>query len=74
MIVLAAIGGSGASHGNRRSAQVRTAPISVAAVPKMMSSMAQPVSQLLSRQPIVSPGMAAGVKKGRMVSASDSLT
>ena len=47
------------------------APMSVAMVPKIISGSAQPVKILESRQPTVSPGMAAGVKKGRIVRASE---
>ena len=86
MIVFAAIGGSGASHAPRgmppgrvrevfspsfRRAKVPIAPISVARLPKTRSYGNAPVIKLDSRQPINSPGIAAGVKYGRIVNASD---
>ena len=69
--VFAIIGGSGASALCRLMRYVPTAPISVARVPKIMSQKAQPVSRFESRQPIVSPGIAAAVKHGSTVRASD---
>ena len=42
----------------------------VASVPKMMSKIL-PVMRFATRHPTVSPGMAAGVKKGRIVKTSE---
>ena len=50
------------------------APRNVASEPKMTSGSAQPVRILLRRHPIVRPGIAAGVKKGMIVSASEKRT
>ena len=69
--VLATMGGRGASHLQRRSRYVPTAPSSVARLPKTTSQMMAPVNRLLIRHPRNRPGMAAGVKKGNMVSASE---
>lgn len=68
------MGGSAHSQRFFRRAQLPTAPRNVARVPKMISGSAHPVSVLLRRQPIVRPGIAAGVKKGRIVSASEKRT
>jgi len=54
-----------------RRAKVPIAPISVARLPKTRSYGNAPVIKLDSRQPINSPGIAAGVKYGRIVNASD---
>ena len=48
--------------------------MSVAREPNTTSQMAHPVKRFASTQPTASPGTAAAVKTGRMVSASDSLT
>ena len=54
--------------------QVPTAPMRVARVPKMMSKISLPVTMFDTRQPMVTPGTPAKLKKGRMVSASENLT
>ena len=54
--------------------QVPMAPISVGRGPKMMSGSAEPMTIFPRRQPINSPGMAADVKKGRTVRASEKRT
>lgn len=53
---------------------VPNAPSNVARLPKTTSHKAQPVRTLARIQPIKSPGIAAGVKIGRMVNASENLT
>ena len=50
---------------------VPRAPSAVAILPKTMSIKQHPVKRLLKRQPINKPGMAAGVKTGRMVRDSE---
>ena len=70
-MVLAAMGGIGASHLLLRKIRVPRAPSSVAILPKIISGIAQPVNRLLNRQPVNKPGTAAGVKKGKIVSASE---
>ena len=63
------IGGSGARYLLLfLSIHVKTAPISVARLPKMISGRMHPPRILLIRQPKNTPGIAAGVKAGRMVS------
>ena len=47
------------------------APSKVAIVPNIISNIAAPESKLNNRQPIVNPEMAAGVKNGRIVRASE---
>ena len=47
------------------------APISVATAPKIISSGIPPASRLEMRQPMNSPGIAAGVNAGRTHSASE---
>ncbi len=75
MIMFDTIGGIGASHGESlRSFLVKNAPISVAIDPKITSQIAQPVRRFERKHPTKSPGMAAGVKYGRMVSASEKRT
>ena len=74
MTVLAAMGGIGANHFLLRSRKVPTAPMRLARVPKTISGRAQPVTILEIRHPMVMPGMAAGVKNGKMVSASEKRT
>ena len=73
-MVLAAIGGIGAAHICLRSIYVPTAPRKVARLPKIISSGIHPVKRLLRIQPAVRPGIAAGVKNGRIVSASEKRT
>ena len=51
-----------------------SAPSSVAMLPKMISQMMPPVIRLEIRHPMKRPGMAAGVKTGRMQSASEKRT
>ena len=70
MSVLAIIGGKGASHLFFLNAYVPIAPISVAILPNIISHIAAPPKMLDNRQPTNSPGIAAGVKYGRIVSAS----
>ena len=53
---------------------VPNAPTKVARLPKTTSHKAQPVRMFARRQPIKSPGIAAGVKMGRIVKASENLT
>ena len=53
---------------------VPNAPIKVAMLPKITSHKAQPVSTFARMQPIKRPGIAAGVKMGRIVKASENLT
>ena len=65
------IGGRNASNPFLRRMRVPTAPSKVAMLPKMMSIRQQPVKMLLSRQPMNKPPIAAGVKIGSMVRASD---
>ena len=74
MIVLLTTGGIQARFGVFRISLVPIAPSSVARLPKTTSQSAQPVSRLARTQPTVSPGTAATVRQGRMVSASDSRT
>ena len=50
---------------------VPTVPRKVASVPKTTSGSALPISTLLKKHPSVTPGIAAGVKNGKMVSASE---
>ncbi len=74
--VLASTGGSGASTGTvpRRtslSSQVPMAAIRVAAVPKTQSTRPRGLARLDKKQPTARPGMAAGVKTGRTVRASE---
>ena len=66
----------GIAHRKRflRSAQDPKAPSSVARVPKITSGSTHPVRILLRRQPSVRPGIAAGVKKGMIVRASEKRT
>ena len=45
-----------------------TAPMSVARLPKITSHITAPVSMLEMTQPTTSPGIAAGVNTGRIVS------
>ena len=71
MTALARMGGSGANHLCPRNIHVSTAPINVAREPNIISGSAAPTKILDKRQPTNSPGMAAGVKKGKMVSASE---
>ena len=71
MMALVAMGGRGASHLNFRNFQVNMAPIKVAREPNTISGSVAPIKILDSRQPTNSPGMAAGVKKGKMVRASE---
>ena len=54
--------------------QVPTAPMKVARVPKMMSKISLPMTMFDTRQPMVTPGTPAKLKKGRMVSTSENLT
>ena len=53
---------------------VPKAPIRVARLPNIMSHKAQPVRMFARTQPIKSPGIAAGVKMGSRVRASENLT
>ena len=53
---------------------VPKAPISVARLPKMMSQMTHPFIIFEIRHHTNNPGIAAGVKIGRMQSASENLT
>ena len=52
---------------------IRTAERSVANVPRTISTIPKGLDMFESRQPTVSPGMAAGVNAARMFNASDSL-
>ena len=54
MIAFARMGGIGARYLFFRSSQVPIAPIKVAAVPQITSTITPPVRMLASRQPIVS--------------------
>ena len=74
IIVLANIGGRGAIYLCFFSAYVPNAPISVARLPNTTSRSAHPVRTFDKRHPAKSPGMAAGVNTGSIVSASDILT
>ena len=74
MTVLAKMGGRQASQRFFRSSRVPTAPSRVARLPKITSQTTQPDRMLDSRQPMNSPGTAAGKKQGRMVSASEKRT
>ena len=53
---------------------VPIAPIKVARLPKTTSHKAQPVSTFARTQPAKRPGIEAGVKRGRIVRASENLT
>ena len=53
---------------------VPNAPIKVARLPKTISHKAQPVKTFARMQPAKRPGIAAGVKSGRIVKASENLT
>ena len=59
---------------SKHNAQDPKAPSSVARVPKITSGSTHPVRILLRRQPSVRPGIAAGVKKGMIVRASEKRT
>ena len=66
------IGGSGARMRFwLRSFHVKKAPIKVARLPKMISGRIAPPKMLPIRHPTNNPGTAAGVKIGRIVSASE---
>ena len=74
-IVLAMIGGSGARKELfLRRVYVKQAAIRVAKLPKIISGMIAPPNIFPIRQPINNPGIAAGVKNGRMVRDSATLT
>ena len=72
--MFASIGGSGTSHFFLFKRYVPTAPISVATLPKITSQITPPAIMFEIRHPIKSPGIAAGVNAGRIVSASENLT
>ena len=57
-----------------RKSQPPRAPMKVASDPNRMSAHTQPVVRLARKQPMVMPGMAAGVKNERMQSASEMRT
>lgn len=62
MIVLATIGGTGASHLFFLKRYVPIAPISVAMLPNTTSHTIAPPRMLAIIQPTNNPGIAAGVK------------
>lgn len=62
MIVLATIGGTGASHLFFLKRYVPIAPISVAMLPNTTSHTIEPPRMLAIIQPTNNPGIAAGVK------------
>ena len=66
-------GGMGAKYFERQSLYVKTAPISVARLPKITSSCIAPIMILETMHPIVRPGTAANVNAGNTVKASESL-
>ena len=72
--VLETIGGNNARKGFLRSRYVPKAPIKVATLPKIISGTRQPLIRLLMKQPMVSPGMAAGVNIGNIHNASEKRT
>ena len=74
MNVLASIGGRVAMILCFLRKYVPKAPIKVARLPKITSHNAHPVRTFASTQPIKRPGIAAGVKIGRIVRASENLT
>ena len=66
-----AIGGSTQRNGLfLRNKYVKKAPIKVARLPNIISGKIAPPNTFPTRQPINNPGIAAGVKAGRMVKAS----
>ena len=69
--VFATMGGTGAKYLCFFKAYVPSAPIKVARLPKITSHTAQPEKMFPSRQPTKRPGIAAGVKAGRTVNASE---
>ena len=73
-MVLDMIGGSGPRNGCCLRRYVKNAPASVARLPKIMSGRIAPPRILAVRHPINKPGIAAGVKSGRIVSASEMRT
>ena len=64
------IGGNGTSHLFFLTRYEPIAPISVAILPNTISHISPPPIILAIRQPTKSPGMAAGVKYGIIVSTS----
>ena len=72
--MFAIIGGKVARILCFRRKYVPKAPIRVARLPNMISHEAQPVRIFARTQPIKSPGIAAGVKMGSRVRASENLT
>ena len=70
-IIGGGIGGMEAAYRYFLNKYVPMAPSNVAIVPNTISQGAAPVRILEIRQPIVNPGTAEKVKKGRTVSASE---
>ena len=69
-MVFATTGGSGARYLLLfLSMRVKTAPIKVAMLPKIISGRIAPPKIFPRRHPINKPGIAAGVKTGRIVRA-----
>ena len=69
--VLVTTGEKRAIMGHLRKSRTPTAPSTVASVPKITSQKAQPVKRLESRQPMLTPKIAAGSKRHSTLSASD---
>ena len=69
---MATIGGRIAAAGfHSRNIRVPTAPSKVAKVPKTTSGSGAPPTILPNKHPTVSPGTAAAVNTGKIVSASE---
>ncbi len=66
--------GIGTSHRLCRKTRPTAAPISVAMLPKIISRGAPPPKRLARTHPMNSPGTAASVNSGSIVSASEILT